>query len=129
MKCYLLISLSILFVLVILERADCSGNTCDTSDNPEKCKPTVREHLLNTIRTLWQDELMPEQTTKLTGIVNEKDKELKGLISGLVQKVEGLEQKVVGLEEKVAGLETENAQLKQQCSDVIPTTAPPSKKE
>ena len=130
MKCYLLISLSILFVLVILERADSSGNNRDASENPEKGKPTVRNHLLlNTIRNLWQTELMPEQTTKLTGIVNEKDKELKGLISGLVQKVEGLEQKVVGLEEKVAGLETENAQLKQQCSDVIPTPAPPSKKE
>ena len=94
MKCYLLISLSILFVVVILERADCSGNNCDASDNPEKCKPTVRDHLVNTIRTLWQDELMPEQTTKLTELANEKDEELKGLISGLVQKVAGLEQSI-----------------------------------
>ena len=130
MKCHPLVFLAILFVVVILERADCSEHRCDASaDNPENCKPTVRDHLLNTIRNLWQTELMPEQTTKLTGIVNEKDKELKGLIGGLVHKVEGLEQKVVGLEEKVAGLETENAQLKQQCSDVIPTPAPPSKKE
>ena len=77
MNCHLahLASIGIL-VLVLLERAECSDNRCDTSgDNPEKCKPTVRNHLLNTIRTLWQDELKEE----VKGLIASKDTEIAQL--------------------------------------------------
>ena len=77
MNCHLahLASIGIL-VLVLLERAECSDNHCDASgDNPEKCKPTVRNHLLNTIRTLWQDELKEE----VKGLIASKDTEIAQL--------------------------------------------------
>ena len=89
-----------ILVLITLKRADCSENHCDTSDNPEKCKPTVRNHLLNTIRTLWSDELLPEQTSSLTGLIKEEFK--------------GLAEKVSGLERSIASKDTEIAQLKEQ---------------
>ena len=89
-----------ILVLITLKRADCSENHCDTSDNPEKCKPTVRNHLLNTIRTLWSDELLPEQTSSLTGLIKEEFK--------------GLAEKVSGLERSIASKDTEIAQLKRQ---------------
>ena len=76
-----------ILVLITLKRADCSENHCDTSDNPEKCKPTVRNHLLNTIRTLWSDELLPEQTSSLTGLIKE---EFKGLAAEIAQLKEQL---------------------------------------
>ena len=89
-----------ILVLITLKRADSSENHCDTSDNPEKCKPTVRNHLLNTIRTLWSDELLPEQTSSLTGLIKEEFK--------------GLAEKVSGLERSIASKDTEIAQLKEQ---------------
>ena len=88
MNCHLahLASIGIL-VLVLLERAECSEKHCDASgDNPEKCKPTVRNHLLNTIRTLWQNELLPEQTSSLTGLIKEEFKGLAEKVSPLLLK-------------------------------------------
>ena len=113
-----------ILVLITLKRADCSENHCDTSDNPEKCKPTVRNHLLNTIRTLWSDELLPEQTSSLTGLIKEEFKGLAEKVSGLERSIaskdteiaqfQGLAEKVSGLERSIASKDTEIAQLKEQ---------------
>ena len=53
-----------------------SKGTCASADNPKKCTDTVQNHLKNTIRTLWQEEIMPEQTKQLK---DHFDKELAKL--------------------------------------------------
>ena len=41
-----------------------------------------QNHLLKTIRTLWSDELLPEQTSSLTGLIKEEFKGLAEKVSG-----------------------------------------------
>ena len=78
MKCHAI--LTILSAWILLENTHCwseaSKGTCASADNPKKCTETVQNHLKNTVRTLWQEEIMPEQTKQLK---DHFDKELAKL--------------------------------------------------
>ena len=78
MKCRAI--LTILSAWILLENTHCwseaSEGTCAAADNPKKWTDTVQNHLNNTIRTLWQEEIMPEQTKQLK---DHFDKELAKL--------------------------------------------------
>ena len=43
---------------------------CGSGENPKKIPGTVQDHLKNTVRTLWQEEILSEQTEAILNILN-----------------------------------------------------------
>ena len=44
--------------------------SCGSAENPKKIPGTVQDHLKNTVRTLWQEEILSEQTEAILNILN-----------------------------------------------------------
>ena len=65
MKCQ-----QVLIVLsTILMVSNCEEG-CGSGENPKKIPGTVQDHLKNTVRTLWQEEILSEQTEAILNILN-----------------------------------------------------------
>ena len=65
MKCQ-----QVLIVLsTILMVSNCE-ESCGSGENSKKIPGTVQDHLKNTVRTLWQEEILSEQTEAILNILN-----------------------------------------------------------
>merc|ERR1712141_803681 len=51
--------------------------TCDSAKTSPKVEKTVRSHLRDTIRSVWTDEILREQTDEVKAFVNNKFEEMK----------------------------------------------------
>ena len=65
----ILVSLS---TLLSLSFADGDGATCDSAK-----EETVRSHLRSTIRSVWDDEILREQSEEVKALINNKFEEMK----------------------------------------------------
>ena len=62
----ILVSLSTLIIA-----AHGEDETCGSQDNQKKCPETVNSHLKKTLRSLWSDEILLEQTNQMKAIFDE----------------------------------------------------------
>ena len=73
----ILVSLS---TLVIVAHGE--DETCGSQDNQKKCTKTVNSHLKKTLRSLWSEEILIEQTNQMKAIFDEmKDQVIDQLTS------------------------------------------------
>ena len=86
------------------------------------CGGTVQGHLKSTMRSLWLDEFLPQQTKEAERLINakdakingleEKDEQLEGLINAKDTKINGLEGKYEQLEDLINRLQQQVQVLK-----------------
>ena len=91
MKCH-----QVLIVLsTILMVSNCEEG-CGSGENPKKIPGTVQDHLKNTVRTLWQDEILSEQTNDIKVVLNnalvERDSKIEAIEGQLAQKDQQINQ-------------------------------------
>ena len=51
--------------------------TCDSAKTSPKVEKTVRSHLRDTIRSVWTDEILREQTEEVKAFIDNKFEEMK----------------------------------------------------
>merc|ERR1711860_151891 len=106
MKCQqVLIVLSTIFIVSNCEEG------CGSAENPKKIPGTVQDHLKNTVRTLWQEEILSEQTNDIKVVLN----------NALVErdsKIEAIEGQLVERDSKIEAIEGQLAQKDQQINQL-----------
>ena len=50
----------------------CEEGTCGSAENPKKIPVTVQDHLKNTVRSLWTEEILKEQTNAMEVFLNKE---------------------------------------------------------
>ena len=68
----------------------CEEGSCRSVENPKKIPGTVQDHLKSTVRTLWKEEILKEQTNDIKVVLNnallERDSKIEGIEGQLAQK-------------------------------------------
>ena len=68
----ILVSLSTLISVALGDEG-----TCDSAKTSPKVEKTVRSHLRDTIRSVWTDEILREQTAEVKAFIDNKFEEMK----------------------------------------------------
>lgn len=56
----------LVFLSTMIIVSHCEEGTCGSAENPKNIPVTVQDHLKNTVRSLWTEEILKEQTNGMT---------------------------------------------------------------